>query len=738
MIGKLLSAACALATLGAAAPSAEMDRWRAAAARVLIQRDDWGAAHVHGRSDADAVFGAIYAQAEDDFPRIEANYLTALGRTAEADGEAAIWQDLRQRLWTDPAALQRLYATAPAWLRALCGAWADGLNFYLATHPAEHPRVLTRFEPWMALSFTEGSIGGDVERVDLKALAAFYGQPHAAVASTLPPDAFAREDGEPRGSNGIAIGPRLSASGHPLLLINPHTSFFFRAELEMRSDAGLHAYGASTWGQFFLYQGFNERLGWMHTSSGVDAVDEFAESLIHQRAGGIGYRYGAGMRQMTKVPVTLRFRQPDGSMAERRFITWRTHHGPVVRADGNKWITVGLMNRPLAALQQSWLRTKARDRAGYLRVAALAANSSNNTVYADADGHTALLHPQFVPQRDDRFDYRRPVDGSDPAADWHGIVPMARLPQVNDPAGGWLYNSNDAPWRAAGTDSPRAAAFARWMDQAGANPRGDHATALLARAGRLDWQGLRAIAYDPWVPAFDKLIPQLVSEWQGATPIFPAQPGRTPPASIHDRLAGPVQALRDWDRRAGAGSAATTLAMTWAEEMWPDAVRHQRLPDVTPWDWMTGAMPMGAKLDALDRAVTRLTRDWGRWDVPWGEVNRFQRNDAAIVQRFDDARPSTLVPFASAKWGSLASFGSRPYPGTRRWYGTSGNSFVAIVEFGPRVRAWAVTAGGASGRADSAHFRDQAGRYASGDLRPVYFWPDELAGHVERRYRPGE
>ena len=240
---KLIVTAClaALPSLALAATPSEMARWRSEAARVTITRDDWGIAHVRGRSDADAVFGAIYAQAEDDFPRIEANYLTALGRTAEAEGEAAIWKDLRQRLYVEPAELQAQYRASPVWLRRLMDAWADGLNYYLATHPAVRPRVLTRFEPWMALSFTEGSIGGDIERISLSELASFYGgTPVANTAEELgtrPPD--------PRGSNGIALAPALTRDGHALLLINPHTSFYFRSELQMTSDEG-QRYCAST------------------------------------------------------------------------------------------------------------------------------------------------------------------------------------------------------------------------------------------------------------------------------------------------------------------------------------------------------------------------------------------------------------------------------------------------------------------------------------------------------------
>jgi len=384
---KLLTCLAFLIALLAAPAAAQDDRarWDAQAARVTITRDDWGIAHVRGRSDADAVFGAIYAQAEDDFPRIEANLLTALGRTAEAEGESAVWQDLRQRLWIDPEELQADYRRSPAWLRTLMDAWADGLNHYLATHPAVRPRALARFEPWMALSFTEGSIGGDIERVDLDRLAAFYGE-------RGPQTAARDDDEEPRGSNGIAIAPALSRDGHAMLLINPHTSFFFRSELGMESGQGLHVYGASTWGQFFIYQGFNERVGWMHTSSGVDSVDEFAETIV-RRGGRLSYRYGRSLRPVRTQRVSLRIRQPDGSLATRTFTTYATHHGPIVRADGDRWIALALMNRPIPALQQSWLRTKARNYAGYMQVAALQANSSNDTIYADADGQIAYLTP---------------------------------------------------------------------------------------------------------------------------------------------------------------------------------------------------------------------------------------------------------------------------------------------------------------------------------------------------------
>jgi acyl-homoserine-lactone acylase len=699
----------------------EAARLTALSERVTITRDRWGIAHVQGQTDADAVFGMIYAQAEDDFPRIEANYLTALGRTAEVEGEKAIWADLRARLYMDPADLRARYAASPAWLKRLMEAWADGLNHYLATHPDVKPRGIARFEPWMALSFTEGSIGGDIERIDLAALEAFYSRRGRALAAVAP-----AVDPEPRGSNGFAVAPSKSASGKALLLINPHTSFFFRSELQVTSEEGLNAYGAATWGQFFIYQGFNERAGWMHTSSGVDVVDEFLET-VEQKGDRLVYRYGSEERPVETRTVTLSYRGADGAMATRSFETYRTHHGPIVREQGGKWVAFAMMHRPVEALQQSYLRTKATDYASFLEVAGLKANSSNNTIFADAKGNIAYLHPQFIPVRDDRFDYTKPVDGSDPQTDWRGLHAVTEAPRLLNPPTGWIQNTNNWPYSAAGPNSPNPGDFPRYMDTFGENHRGLAAQRVLAARRDFTLETLRDAAYDPFQPAFAELIPGLVAAWE-------ALPASGDP--LRAKLMRPIGFLKDWDHRWAADSVATTLAMFWAEPLYEEARKAGRPLGETVSS--IGRMPAPRRLEALSEAMDRLVRDFGRWNVPWGEVNRFQRLTGDIVQPFSDAGPSIPVPFTSGRWGSLASFGAAPRNGSKRWYGTSGNSFVAVVEFGDRVRALAVTAGGESGDPASPHFDDQAQRYATGDLREVWFYPDELKLNTVRTYRPGE
>jgi acyl-homoserine-lactone acylase len=730
---------CVFAALPAAAQSAadEEARWHTEAADTSIVRDDWGIAHIHGKTDADTVFGMIYAQAEDDFNRVETNYLNAMGRLAEAEGESAIYQDLRMKLFIRPEELKTHYAASPAWLQKLMQAWADGLNFYLHSHPQVTPRVLHHFEPWMALSFTEGSIGGDIERVALGPLRAFYSQSTARVpaarasfrdstwlkvATRLDP---VNADNEPGGSNGIAIAPANTANHHALLLINPHTSFFFRSELQLTSDDGLNAYGAVTWGQFFIYQGFNEHLGWMHTTSGVDNVDFFAETIVN-RAGHLFYRFGSELRPVTVSTVNVAYRTTDGGMATKAFTVYATHHGPIIEQSNGKWIAIALMQKPIEALSQGFGLTKARDYASFMKVMELRANSSNNTIYADADGNIVYLHPQFVPRRDDHFDYTRPVDGANPATDWKGLHTLAELPHLLNPASGWIMNTNDWPYSAAGTSSPKREDFPRYMDIAGENPRGVHATLLLKDRKDFSPDALNAAAFDSYLPAFAQLIPALIAAYDGIGDSNALKP----------KLADQIAVLRGWNYRWGVHSVATTLAALWGDELWNEAKSDADVQRLSVYDDMADRTSAEQKLSVLARVSDRLEHDFGTWRVSWGEMNRCQRLTSDIVQKFNDAAPSIPVEFTSARWGSLASFGARRYEGTNKYYGTNGNSFVAIVEFGERVSARAISMGGESSDPTSPHFNDQASRYADGSLREVYFYPAQLLHHTEREYHP--
>ena len=703
----------------------DLARWKAEARNVTIIRDDWGVAHVYGKSDADAVFGMEYAQAEDDFNRVEMNYVDALGRRAEIAGRDEVLRDLRMRLIVDPDSLKAWYAASPAWLQALMNAFADGLNDYLYTHPQVTPKVIRRFEPWMALAFSEGSIGWDIERVSLRDLQAFYGG--VSASPVAPSGAGDAPPPEPSGSNGIAIAPANTKSHHALLWINPHTSHYFRSELQMVSDSGLDAYGAVTWGQFFVYQGFNATAGWMHTSSGVDAVDEFLETVVN-KGGAWYYRRGGADLPVTARRITLRYRNSNGGLADTTFTAFYTAHGPVVRRAGERWVSVSLMQRPVQALIQSFTRTKARDYAEFRRTMDLHANSSNNTVFADAAGDIAYFHANWIPRRDTAFDWTRPVDGSDPATDYHGLLTLDETPHLLNPRSGWLYNSNNWPWSAAGPSSPRRAGFPRYVETGTEeSPRGLHALRLFEGKTGFTMQSLAAAAFDSYLPEFAILVPTLLRAWDAAPPSDP----------LRAKLAEPVRLLRRWDFRWSVASVPTSLAVFWGTELWRRASPEARKAGVTTYAYLATMATPRERLEALAAAVDTLAADFGTWTTPWGDVNRFQRLDDDIAPHFDDAKASLPVGFTSSLWGSLASFGARAYPGTKKWYGTSGNSFVAVVEFGDSVRASAVTAGGESGDPASRHFDDQALRFTTGDLRPVYFYRSQLVGHTEREYHPG-
>ncbi|HWT14481.1 MAG TPA: penicillin acylase family protein [Patescibacteria group bacterium] len=710
----------------------ESARLQARAQRVEILRDDFGVPHIYGKTDADAVFGLLYAQAEDDFPRIERNYLWAMGRLSEVQGEAALYSDLRANLYMTRAEADSAYATAPEWLRELCRAFADGLNHYLATHPEVKPLLLTRFEPWMPFYFFEGSIGGDIESVPLDGIAAFYGRGRAneaelpmaqAAAANTPavpaPATMAKpEFAEPSGSNGWAISGSRSQSGHPLLLINPHTSFFFRGEVHVVSEEGLNVYGAVTWGQFFVYQGFNETTGWMHTTTRADFMDDYVQQVVRD-GDALKYRYGTELRPLESFDVTLKYRDGD-TLRSRSFPVYRTHQGPITHALGGRWATTRINWHPVDALRQSWLRMKQSDYAGFREVMQIRSNSSNNTVFADASGNIAYFHGNFMPKRDPAFDYAKPVEGSDPRTDWQGVHALDEMITLLNPENGWLQNSNSTPFTAALEHSPKREDYPAYMAPDAETYRAIHAVRLLKDANDLTLDGLIELAYDPELPAFEVLLPGLFTAYDHDRKRWP-------------QLEAPIALLRRWDRKVALDSVAMTLAHFYGVAMFEHLTRPVAMADV---EWAGRDSAPEVRLAAFAATLSKLQADFGTWAVPWREVNRYQRLDGAIEQGYDDAQPSLPVAMASGSWGALAAFGAVPGAGTKRIYGQKGNSFVAVVEFGPRLRAKSLLAGGQSGDPRSPHFADQAERYAARQFKDVAFYREDVERRAQRRYRP--
>ena len=709
----------------------EVRRWLDQALHVKIVRDKWGIAHIYGTTDADAVFGMLYAQCEDDFKRVERNYLTATGRLAEALGEEYIYHDLRMRLFQDSVMAIEAYRKSPAWLKKLCVAFADGVNYYLYTHPAEKPLLIKRFQPWMPLLFSEGSIGGDIETVSLRDLRDFYEKQNPMPGTTLEnkrnDEPEQKPEEEPKGSNGFAIAPSRSESGNALLLINPHTTFYFRSEIHVNSEEGLNAYGAVTWGQFFIYQGFNDFCGWMHTSSAADAIDEYVET-VGLKGDEFYYHYGKFVKQGTVAPITINYKTAYG-VESQTFQTYYTQHGPIVARQGEKWIAVRMMREPIMALIQSFIRTKAKTFSAFEKSMKLRTNSSNNTVYADATGNIAYWHGNFIPRRNQNFNWKKPVDGSNPDTEWKGLHELSEIISVKNPSTGWIQNCNSTPFTASGLASPRLESYPQYMAPDGENPRGLHAVMVLERNISVSLNELITMAYDPYLTAFPLMVPPLIKAFESATH-----------DSVQSTLGEPIQLLRNWDYRSSESSVETTLAIYWASNL--RRLVSNRLPalegQLSLIDFLGKKTYDDEKLKAIPMAIEELQQNFGTWKIPWGEINRFQRLNGNIDVSFDDSKPSLAVPFTSSLWGSLASFGARSYPNTKKMYGNSGNSFVAVVEFGDEIIAKSVITGGASSDPASPNFNNQSELYVNGKFKEVLFYYEDVIRQCERIYSPGQ
>ncbi len=705
-------------------PLTESERWEKQAQTIEIIRDDYGVPHIYGKTDADAVFGLLYAQCEDDFNRVEQNYIWATGRLAEVEGEEALYSDLRAKLFMTEDEAKANYEKSPDWLKKLCDAFADGVNYYLHTHPEVKPKLLTRFEPWMPMYFSEGSIGGDIERIRTSEIKAFYEGNMEIPESEIMAIEKEEEIAEPQGSNGIAISGDLTQSGNAMLLINPHTSFYFRGEVHVVSEEGLNAYGAVTWGQFFVYQGFNEKTGWMHTSTYTDVMDEFKENITSLE-GKILYQYGEELRPVEVSEITLKYKS-SGGLKEKTFPAYRTHHGPITHMEDGKWTASAMMWEPVKALEQSFVRTKKEGYKGFREMMDIRTNSSNNTVYADAEGNIAYFHGNFIPKRDVSFDYSRPVEGWDPKTDWQGLHTVEENILVLNPENGWIQNCNSTPYTSALEFSPKKEDYPYYMSRDQENFRGIHAISLLKDTEGYTLDSLIELAHDPYLPAFKALIPGLIKAYY-----------------MHDdrnpKLQEAIAELADWDFKTSKESVAMTLAHFYGTQYYKEGSYPEGLIPMERVQYWGSLSPNGEKLRIFETVIDHLITDFGTWKLPWGEVNRYQRLNGDIQQQFDDDKPSLAVGFASGRWGALAAYGARyETEGAKKIYGTRGNSFVAAVEFGDKVRAKTILAGGQSGNPNSPHFDDQTQKYINVDWKDALYYRGDVLKRAKETYRPGK
>jgi acyl-homoserine lactone acylase PvdQ len=393
-----------------------------------------------------------------------------------------------------------------------------------------------------------------------------------------------------------------------------------------------------------------------------------------------------------------------------------------------KWISLKSYNRSMTSLQQSWLRTKAKGFNDYKKVMDLRANTSNSTVFADNKGNIALWHGNYIPKRDNKIDWSKPVDGSIAATEWKGLHKVDETVHVYNPVTGFIQNCNSTPYTASGTSSPKKENYPAYMAPDGENFRGVNAVRVLSKENKFTIDKIIAAGYDRKLTAFEVLIPALVKAY--------------PQQNEYKDLAQVIDVLKKWDYNSSETSVATTIAIEWAQKLntaiqrvYVDAGEDDQVQKTKQFAATASAEQL---LKPLADVVSELKTKFGKWQMPWGEVNRFQRRTGDMQEKYDDKEPSLPVGYASAIWGQLPSYNSRAYQGTNKRYGVSGNSFICAVEFGKRIKAKSLLAGGESGDPKSKHFFDQGEMYSKGQFKDVLFYKEDVMKKAERTYRPGE
>jgi acyl-homoserine lactone acylase PvdQ len=686
---------------GLAGPPADApDQVPALAIQVTIYRDTYGVPHVFGRTDAATAFGFGYAQAEDNFPRLEDNFIRALGRRAEVDGEGAIGEDRLNRVLEIPRLAQAEYARLDGRMRTLVDGFVAGINYWMAKHPDAPRRLLGRMEPWYPLAFIRYNYFQNGF-----AFASGIRRSELLLAGNAAPD-----DDELRsanGSNGWVVNPSRSASGHALLFINPHLPFFGPGQVyegHVHSEEGWNFTGYTRFGFPVPYVGHNESVGWVSTDNAADMSDLYLETF-DDPSRPLAYKYGNGYRDAIEWRDSIRVRTAAG--LETRVLTLRkTHHGPIVGARGGRPLALRMAKLDADGWLGEWYAmTRARNLEQFRRAMRPMNMLFGNAMYADRDGNTFYVYNGAVPRRDPGFDWENPVDGSDPRTEWQGWHAFEELPQLTNPPSGWMQNCNGTPFLLTDRGNPSAANYPSYMVQEPDTRRSMMSRRILGEKSRWSFAEWERAAFDTHVIWSDSTLPALLGAYD-ALAAGDARRARLEPA---------VGELRGWDRRSTITSTAATLFVAWRD-------RFDRQPAPEP-------------LAALDSAMTALTRTFGGWRVPYGETSRLQRwNDLGGTA--SDSLPSIPVPGVSGNDGAVFTFTAVNFRDAKRRYGVHGGTYISVVEFGPVVRAKTIHVFGASGDPVSPHYFDQAPLYARGEFKPGWFTLAEIKANLEREYRP--
>ncbi len=674
---------------------------------VTIYRDTYGVPHVFGRTDESTVFGFAYAQAEDNFWRVEENFILALGRGSEVYGVKALDEDRLNHALEIPRLARAEYARLDSRMRSLCDAFAAGFNYYLQRHPEVRLRLLTRIEPWYTLAFIRYNYYQNG-----------FARDRSLRQSGLQTAAIDNDLKQHTGSNGWVVGPSKSASGHAMLFINPHLPFFGPGQVyegHVHSDEGWNFTGYTRFGFPLPYVGHNENGGWVSTDNAADLTDVYLETF-DDPSRPLAYKYGKGYRLATERVEEIKVKTANG-FETRKFTMRKTHHGQILGSRDGKMLSL----RMAKFESDGWLRewydmTRATSLTALKRAMAPLNMNFGNVMYADRQGNTWYLYNGAVPRRDPRFDWTKPVDGSDPATEWQGYHTINELPQLTNPQSGWMQNCNTTPFLLTSEGNPDPKQFPKYMIQEGDNPRGAISREILASKPKFTFEEWTRVAFDTRVMSVGNRLPGLLTVIKQRLSVPQPFPRVTPPDEI--RLREVYEELTRWNHRSANDSVAMTIFSLWHERI----SRDEKLNVYT----------------ALIEVLNTLQRDFGTWKVAWGEINRLQRRDESQDEEFQDSKTSLAVSGVNGNDGAVFTFYAAPITGQKRRYGVAGGTYISVVEFGPTVRALSIHTFGASGDPKSRHFMDQSALYVRGEFKPSPLTLEEVKTNLEASYHPGE
>ena len=698
------------------------------AQQVTIHRDRYGVPHIFGENDESVLFGFGYAQAEDYFWQVEDVYILALGRYAEVHGPRGLNSDLLNRAFEIVPRSRQDFAALDRTSQRLYSAFTAGINHYLATHPEVRPRLIERFEPWHVLAYCR--------HVALEMTFRFTGLSSSFLPRRNPQIWTAA------GSNGWAIRGERTASGHALLLANPHMPQFGFAQL---LEAHLHSaggeegrpwnfIGAGFYGSPTLVMGHNDRLGWTLVTNQPDIADTWRERFTDPERP-LAYEYGDGWRDAAAWQETIRVRK-SRDMESRTFTFRKTHHGPIVGREGKSTLVSAQISGlfDTIPMRQSLRMIKSRDLAEFREALAMMQILFMNVLYADCDGNIQFVYTSRVPRRNPQFDWSTSVEGNDPATEWLGFHSLDELPQVLNPAAGFVQNCNSSPMITTDGENPRLEDFPPYMigDAQAFTRRALRSLELLREMDGVTFDQWQEAAFDTDVYWARQELPRYAKQLAELEQDEPELTRRVRPYLDH---------LLEWDGRISFDSTAATLCHAWYEQLYGrgypgDTMRksYRDRPD--------------KQLEALAHAAERLQDIHGSWQIPYGKLYRSQRQPylADLVDaRFDDSAESLPSLGGHGPMGVVFTQYYSPsldvplVISQRRRYGIVGTSYLAAYEFDPQgVRGASLVPFGTSGNPASPHYFDQARLLQEQRLKPELFTEAEVLEGAVRRYHPGE